>query len=81
MMHLQYIADKSGHTTAVQIQIPIEDWNLFKSKYKEFDDDENESSFVIPDWQIMLGKEELRHIANGNTELMDWNEAKKQFKK
>ncbi len=29
-MHLQYIADKFGHTTAVQIQIPIEDWVQLK---------------------------------------------------
>ena len=79
-MNLQYIADKSGHTTAVQIQIPIEDWVQLKKKYKEFEEEENMAAGVIPDWQIKLGKEELQNIAGGNTELLDWNEARKQFK-
>jgi len=77
-MNLQYIADKSGHTTAVQIQIPIDEWNSLKKKYKEFEEEENESG--IPDWQIALGKKELKNIAEGTTELVDWNTAKKQFK-
>ncbi len=80
MMNLQYISDKAGHTTAVQLQIPIEDWNLLKKKYKEFEDEENSAAAGIPDWQIELGKEELQNIAKGNADLMDWNDAKKQFK-
>jgi hypothetical protein len=80
MMNLQYIADKSGHTTAVQIQIPIEDWNQFKEKYKEFEEEEHEAASGVPGWQVKLGKEELRNIADGNTELKDWSEAKKHFK-
>jgi hypothetical protein len=80
MMNLQYISDKSGHTTAVQIQIPIEDWDQLKKKYKEFEEEENAAAITIPDWQIKLGKEELQNIANGNTELKDWNESKKEFK-
>jgi len=79
-MNLQYIADKSGHTTAVQIQIPIEDWDILKKKYKELEDEEN-AMFSAPDWQIELGKKELRNIASGNTELMEWSEARKQYKK
>ncbi len=80
MMNLQYIADKSGHTTAVQIQIPIEDWDLLKKKYKEFEEEENAATCLIPDWQIKLGKEELHNIASGNTILVEWEEARKQFK-
>lgn len=80
MMNLQYIADKSGHTTAVQLQIPIEDWDLLKKKYKEFEEEEAALSIDIPDWQIQLGKAELKNIADGNTELKDWDEVKKQFK-
>ena len=80
-MNMQYIFDKSGHTTAVQIQIPIDDWNRLKKKYKEFEDEEEAASLTIPDWQIKLGKEELQYIASGNTELVDWEEARKQFKK
>ncbi len=81
MMDLQYIAGKSGHTTAVRLQIPIEDWNLLKTRYKEFEEEEeNAANFTIPDWQIKLGKEELQNINNGNTTLADWNEAGKPFK-
>ncbi len=79
MMNLQYIADKSGHTTAVQLQIPIEDWARLKQKYKEFEEEENPTSVDIPDWQINLGRQELENIAKGNTELLDWNDAKKQL--
>ena len=50
-MHLQYIADKFGHTTA-----------------------------VLPDWQIALGKQELKNIAAGNSEIMDWETSLQQFK-
>lgn len=78
MMNLQYISDKSGHTTAVQIQIPIEEWNSLKEKYKEFE--EEEMSAAVPDWQIALGKKELRNIADGTADLLDWETAKKQFK-
>jgi hypothetical protein len=81
MMNLQYIADKSGHTTAVQIQIPIEEWDQLKKKYKELEEEENAAASVIPDWQIKLGKEELHNIASGNTVLLEWNEARKQLKR
>jgi len=80
MMNLQYIADKSGHTTAVQIQIPIEEWDLLKKKYKELEEEENALIPAIPDWQIALGKKELKNIADGTTKLINWNKARKDFK-
>jgi hypothetical protein len=43
-------------------------------------EEENNPPILLPDWQIKLGKEELQNIANGNAELMDWQDAKKQFK-
>jgi hypothetical protein len=39
-----------------------------------------DNSTDIPDWQMELGKKELQNIASGNTELLSWDEAKKQFK-
>ena len=50
-MHLQYIADKFGHTTG-----------------------------DVPDWQIALGKEELKNIAAGSSEIMDWEASQRLFK-
>ena len=79
-MNLQYIADKSGHTTAVQLQIPIEEWDMLKKKYKEFEEEENAGSFDIPDWQIERGRDELKKIKNGTAGLMDLEESKKTFK-
>ena len=35
--------------------------------------------FVL-EWQVELGKEELKHIAEGNTELIAWSEAKTRLK-
>jgi len=34
---------------------------------------------VPSEWQIELGKKELQNIADGQTELIDWIEAKKRF--
>jgi hypothetical protein len=39
-----------------------------------------DNSTDIPDWQIELGKKELQNIATGNTELLPWDEAKKQLR-
>lgn len=35
---------------------------------------------AIPDWQMELGQKELDNIANNNTNLMEWSEAKKLMK-
>ncbi len=35
---------------------------------------------TIPDWQMELGRKEVDNIANNNTVLMEWIEAKKQMK-
>ncbi len=44
---IQYIADKAGHTTAVQIQIPIDQWEDIRKKYEGI-----ESEFTdVPNWQ------------------------------
>ena len=39
-----------------------------------------ESGYKIPKWHVALGKEELKNIAIGTAGLMDWEDAKKQFK-
>jgi len=79
-MNLQYISDKSGHTTAVQLQIPIEEWDSLKKKYSEFEDEENAASNDIPDWHLKLVQKEIEDVENGTSELIDWQEARKKFK-
>jgi hypothetical protein len=77
VMNLQYISDAMGHTTAVQI--PIEDWELIKKKYKGLEEEENLPS-AIPEWQMVQVKKEKEQISEGTATLLDWEEVKKQFK-
>ena len=49
-----------------------------KKKSKEVKEVERDSAFEIPEWHIELGKEELKNIANGTADLMDWEFAKKK---
>jgi hypothetical protein len=79
-MKIQYIADKSGQTIAVLLRIPIDEWMLHKKKYKEFEDEENSTNLRLLEWQVELGRTEIENIANGSAELLDWDEARKEFK-
>ena len=72
-MNLQYISDRLGHTTAVQI--PIEDWERMKKKYKELQDEEN-NNLEVPEWQMKQVRTEVENIDNGTTQLLDWEEVK-----
>jgi hypothetical protein len=80
MINLQYLADKSGNTTAVQLQIPIEEWASFKEKHEEFEDENTLSEESVPDWHIALGRESLKKIADGTAELIEWDKVKDSFK-
>ena len=44
-MNLQYLSDNKGNTTGVFI--PIHDWQYLKNKYKELEQEEDET-FEIP---------------------------------
>lgn len=80
-MNFQYISDNMGHTTAVQLQIPISEWEQMKKKYKELrEEEEKANAATIPDWHKELVLKEKELVAAGKTELMDWNEAKKSLK-
>jgi hypothetical protein len=60
-MSLQYIADSSGHPTAVII--PIEEWNGIRNKYPEVELIEGE----LPKWQKDIIDARLNKIANDPT--------------
>ena len=57
-MSLQYIADSSGHPTAVII--PIDEWNGIKNKYPDLDTIEGE----LPQWQKDIIDSRLQAIAD-----------------
>ena len=58
IMSLQYIADSSGHPTAVII--PINDWNGIRDKYPDVENIEGE----LPQWQKDLIDARLKEIAD-----------------
>ena len=79
-MQFQYISDNQGHTTAVQLQIPIEEWKQLKEKYNELEEEEKLAAITIPQWHIELVKAELDNLANGTSELFNWDDVKKELK-
>jgi len=80
-MQLQYISDNQGHTTAVQIQIPIEDWQALKEKYRELEQEEKNAYTPLPDWQIGKVEEELKLIAAGTADIKGWEDTQKELKR
>jgi hypothetical protein len=76
MITPQYTYDNSGKK--IGVFLPIEDWNQIKEipAVSELSQPDN----LVPEWQIELGKKELQNISEGTADLLDWNEAKKQFK-
>jgi hypothetical protein len=79
-MVLQYISDNQGHTTAVQLQIPIEQWNRLKAQYPELAGESESIAGDIPDWQIELGKAEIELLRREQSGLQDWDTARKGFR-
>ena len=79
-MQLQYISDNKGHTTAIQLQIPIEVWEQLKKKYKEFAVEEQQSlTFSVPEWHKDLVRKEKELIAEGKIHLQSWEMIKNNF--
>jgi hypothetical protein len=76
MITPQYTYDNTG--TKIGVFLTIADWNELQ-QIPGVEELSNEG-FSIPEWQICLGKEELKRISNATADLMEWNEAKKQFK-
>lgn len=70
-MPLQYLQDDNGLITAVVV--PIEEWKKIIEANAELE--------PLPKWQIELGSEELAKVYNNQTELMSWEETKKQLQK
>ncbi|MEO6632564.1 MAG: hypothetical protein ABIN13_12600 [Mucilaginibacter sp.] len=76
MITPQYTYDNTGNK--IGVFLAIEDWNELTQIPGV--DELSHDDISIPQWQIELGKKELQNIADGNADLMDWSEAKKQFK-
>jgi Putative addiction module component len=57
-MSIQYLSDEKGQVTAVQL--PIEEWEMIKSKYPEID----HLDFKLPEWHKEIIDSRLLAIEN-----------------
>jgi hypothetical protein len=69
MMNLQYISDSKGRTTGVSI--PISEWNKFKKKYKEI---EQEVSNVSA-WHKELVEQRIKDFKNNPDSVVDFDKS------
>lgn len=74
----QFRYDKKGNVTGVFLS--IEEWNELIKEYPgvNYQEESSQSNIVIPNRQIELGKKEIRNIVSSSTELVEWEEVKKQ---
>jgi len=78
-LQLQYLSDGSGITTGIQIQMPTEEWLLFKEKYKELDVEGGDESVTIPQWQMDFGRHERGRVNDGAADISDWEITRKEL--
>lgn len=70
----QYTYDSTGKKTGVFL--PIDDWNELQQvpgvgKLSQQD---------VPEWQVELGRKELKKLEDRNAELLSWEKSKEHFK-
>lgn len=75
-MNLQYISDNQGKTTGVYI--PIQDWEYLKNRYKDIEQEEN-NSFDIPEWHKNIIRERLLKYRNNPDDVMNWKDVQKKI--
>jgi hypothetical protein len=68
-MNIQYISDSKGQTTGVYI--PINEWNLLKSKYKDIE----QEAVEIPEWQKEIVRTRLHSYKQNPTAALDFDGA------
>lgn len=76
MITPQFTYDKTGKK--VGVFLAIEDWDQLEKIPGV--DELSQIDFSVPEWQMKLGEEALQSIEDGTAELIEWEEAKKQFK-
>ncbi len=76
----QFTYDKKGNV--IGVFLPIDEWNELIKHYPAASsyDEISQSNFAVPQWQIELGKKEIQNVISNATELMKWEQVKKQFK-
>lgn len=70
-MTLQFIHDNQGNTTGVYI--PIEDWQLLKTQYTDFEKEEARNGIRLAHWQKQVIDERLNDYYKNNKDIADFD--------
>jgi hypothetical protein len=70
-MTLQFIHDNRGNTTGVFI--PIEEWQLLKTKYTDLQKEEAENLVELASWQKQIIDVRLNDYYNNPSDVADFN--------
>ncbi|MFA9213712.1 MAG: hypothetical protein ACEQSR_07680 [Candidatus Methylacidiphilales bacterium] len=70
-MTLQFIHDNNGNTTGVFI--PIDDWQLLKTKYVDLQKEEVENVLDLTDWQKKIIDERLNYYLNNKLNVVNFD--------
>ena len=70
-MTLQYIHDISGKNTGVFI--PIEEWNMLKTKYTDLQMEEDKDLYELADWKKEIIDERLNDYEANVNDVVDFD--------
>lgn len=70
-MTLQFIHDNKGNTTGVFI--PIDEWQVLKSKYAELQKEEAENTIQLSNWQKQIIDERLNEYYKSPDKNLDFD--------
>lgn len=70
-MTLQFIHDNKGNTTGVFI--PIEEWQILKSKYSDLQKEEAENVVELATWLKQIIDERLNDYYKNNMDVADFD--------
>jgi len=78
-MTLQFIHDNRGNTTGVFI--PIEEWQVLKTKYTDLQKEEAENVLELAQWQKQIIDERLSDYYNNPDDVAQLDDTIKKLKK
>lgn len=73
---IQYTSDNQGDTTAVQLQIPIDDSNRLKDQYSELNMESTVFSDEVSNWHMELVSKELAQLSIDRSGFGNWENAR-----
>lgn len=78
-MTLQFIHDTKGNTTGVFI--PIDEWQLLKTKYTDLQKEESENILELASWQKEIIDDRLNDYYSNQNEVSDFDKTLSDIEK